>query len=159
MRGILSRTAATRLKHPAVFRCLYDHEWRWPGMAERFRDTDESGDLPDYEIQHADPGLVHSTGATRSVRPWVVAGALLVVAAAAAWFLTHRSPGTTEPPPTEQTATHQQQQQEAPEPLGGAPASVSVPPLDESDSLVRELVRQLTTHPTVAAWLATDGLI
>jgi hypothetical protein len=36
---------------------------------------------------------------------------------------------------------------------------VTVPPLDESDPVVRELVRQLTSHPTVAAWLATDGLI
>jgi hypothetical protein len=36
---------------------------------------------------------------------------------------------------------------------------VVVPPLDQSDPVVRELVRQLTSHPQVAAWLATDGLI
>ncbi len=44
-------------------------------------------------------------------------------------------------------------------PLGGTPAAVTVPPLDQSDDVVRELVRQLTTHPAVVAWLATDGLI
>jgi len=52
--------------------------------------------------------------------------------------------------------------QPAPEsaaPLGAAGEPIDVPPLDESDSLVRELVRKLSSHPGVAAWLATDGLI
>ena len=44
-------------------------------------------------------------------------------------------------------------------PLGGAGANINVPPLDESDPVVRELVKQITTHPRIAAWLATDGLI
>jgi hypothetical protein len=34
-----------------------------------------------------------------------------------------------------------------------------VPPLNESDPVVRELVKQLTSHPRVAAWLTTDNLI
>jgi hypothetical protein len=44
-------------------------------------------------------------------------------------------------------------------PLGGDPASVVLPPLEESDALVRELVEKLSLHPRIAAWLATDGLI
>lgn len=36
---------------------------------------------------------------------------------------------------------------------------IALPPLDESDALVRELVARLSSHPTVAAWLTTDGLI
>jgi Protein of unknown function (DUF3014) len=44
-------------------------------------------------------------------------------------------------------------------PLGGEPAAITVPPLDETDALVRELVRQLSSQPSVAAWLMTDGLI
>lgn len=39
------------------------------------------------------------------------------------------------------------------------PALITVPPLDVSDSLVRELVGALSSHPRVAAWLATDDLI
>lgn len=39
------------------------------------------------------------------------------------------------------------------------PADIEVPPLDQSDALVRQLVSQLSRHPIVAAWLATDGLI
>lgn len=44
-------------------------------------------------------------------------------------------------------------------PLGGEAASIVVPPLDESDGVVAELVRTLSSHPRVAAWLTTKGLI
>ena len=37
--------------------------------------------------------------------------------------------------------------------------SLTVPPLDETDDLVRTLVRALSSHPGVAAWLATEGRI
>src|SRR5262245_46980056 len=36
---------------------------------------------------------------------------------------------------------------------------IVLPPLDQSDALVRQLVDRLSSHPTVAAWLTTDGLI
>ena len=34
-----------------------------------------------------------------------------------------------------------------------------LPPLDESDALVADLVRKLSSHPRVTAWLTTDGLV
>jgi hypothetical protein len=37
--------------------------------------------------------------------------------------------------------------------------NIPLPPLDETDALVRELVSRLSKHPRVAAWLATDQLI
>jgi DUF3014 family protein len=40
-----------------------------------------------------------------------------------------------------------------------AAEQIALPPLDASDALVRELVSRLSSHPTVAAWLTTDGLI
>ncbi len=40
-----------------------------------------------------------------------------------------------------------------------AAEQIALPPLDASDALVRELVARLSSHPTVAAWLTTDGLI
>ena len=46
-----------------------------------------------------------------------------------------------------------------PRPLGGDPDDIELPPLDQSDALVRTLVQGLSSHPSVAAWLATDGLI
>jgi len=38
-------------------------------------------------------------------------------------------------------------------------AAVSLPPLEGTDPLVRQLVGALSSHPVVAAWLATDRLI
>jgi hypothetical protein len=43
-------------------------------------------------------------------------------------------------------------------PTSASPA-VDVPPLDQSDDFVRRLVADLSSHPRVAAWLATDDLI
>jgi hypothetical protein len=43
--------------------------------------------------------------------------------------------------------------------LGGDPANITVPPLDLTDPLVRELLRQLSSQASVAAWLMSDGLI
>ena len=41
-----------------------------------------------------------------------------------------------------------------------APQSRStLPPLDQTDAVVRELVKKVSSHPSVAAWLATDDLI
>ena len=37
--------------------------------------------------------------------------------------------------------------------------TINLPPLEETDPLIRELVGRLSSHPTVAAWLTTDGLI
>jgi hypothetical protein len=44
-------------------------------------------------------------------------------------------------------------------PLGGAGEDIELPPLGESDALVRLLVGRLSSHPAVAAWLTSDGLI
>jgi Protein of unknown function (DUF3014) len=44
-------------------------------------------------------------------------------------------------------------------PLGGSAEAVDVPPLPESDPVVRTLVQSISTHPRVLAWMATDGLI
>ena len=37
--------------------------------------------------------------------------------------------------------------------------NIDLPPLPETDSLIRDLVSRLSSHPTVAAWLTTKGLI
>lgn len=44
-------------------------------------------------------------------------------------------------------------------PLGAAAEPITLPPLGETDALVRELAGKLSSHPRVAAWLATGGLI
>jgi len=39
------------------------------------------------------------------------------------------------------------------------PLDVTVPPLDQSDAIVRQLVSALSARPIVMAWLASNGLI
>jgi hypothetical protein len=44
-------------------------------------------------------------------------------------------------------------------PLGAPADAIPLPPLDETDAVVRQLVAALSSNPTVAAWLATDDLL
>jgi hypothetical protein len=89
----------------------------------------------------------------RSVGTWVLAAVLIGAAAIAAWIVFGRRPS----PPAAATAV----QPSRPEvrPLGGDAAPITLPPLDQSDALVRELVTKLSSSPRIAAWLATDNLI
>ena len=69
-----------------------------------------------------------------------------------------------QPSPRSPTPAVQQQPAAAPTapqptPLGGAPEAVSLPPLDESDAVVRMFARMLSENPTFVAWLASDDLI
>lgn len=88
---------------------------------------------------------------------WVVAG-LLVVAAIVATYVVFRGGSTPEGTATAEAPPPVKAQQPM-QPLGGEAMSITVPPLDETDDLVRTLVRALSSHPGVAAWLATEGRI
>ena len=120
-------------------------------MAEK--DDDRPVDLDIIRAPAEIP--VESREQPASVLTWIIAVALVAAAAGAAW-LTFRGPGQTASAPTSQDRVLPPG---TPADLGGAAMPVVVPPLDQSDPIVRELVRQLTSHPQVAAWLATDGLI
>lgn len=111
-------------------------------------------DVPDLEIRQAsEPPEPATSGGGRGIV--LVVGLLIVAAGVAAYVLLRGPAPASEPAAPAATAPAPA----AIEPLGGAPAPVVVPPLDETDALVRELVRQLTSHPSVAAWLTTDGLL
>jgi hypothetical protein len=60
-----------------------------------------------------------------------------------------REPQPTAPAPVSSSARPQAEPGE----------NIPLPPLDETDPLVRQLVSRLSTHPRVTAWLATDGLL
>jgi len=44
-------------------------------------------------------------------------------------------------------------------PLGGVPDPITLPELDKSDALVRKLLGDLSSHPSLSKWLITDNLI
>lgn len=112
-------------------------------------------DAADYELQKPPGPPPPPARRPPSLAPWIVT--LVLVAAAVAAYLLLRS--ELEPAPGTDGAVGTEALVEPPKPLGVDVEPVDVPPLDESDPFVRELVRGLTSHPRVAAWLATDNLI
>jgi hypothetical protein len=94
----------------------------------------------------------------RSRVPWVLVGVLLIAAAAAAYILI-RNRGAQPQPATGVVETKVPVRSVERPPLGGPAENIDVPPLDQTDPLVRQLIATLSSHPRVAAWLATDDLV
>ena len=114
------------------------------------------GDWTDAELLKSTAEAAGAVPRPRRLAAWIL-GAAFLVAAAVAWYAAFGSwttgdRATTAVGPTA-AATGVDR------PLGGDAASVVVPPLDESDAVVAELLTRLSSHPRVAAWLATKGLI
>jgi hypothetical protein len=93
----------------------------------------------------------------RNAGPFIVLAVLLVAAAVAAYIFFRGAERPTDT--TADSAPAPVAARGADQPLGADAPPIDLPPLDQSDAIVRELVRQLSTHPQVAAWLATNGLI
>jgi hypothetical protein len=89
--------------------------------------------------------------------PWaLIAGAVLLLALGGLWYFATRGRGAAPAPAvTETTVDVAKPPRRTAEP--GEP--IDLPPLDQTDSLVRTLVGRLSSHPIAAAWLTTDGLI
>jgi hypothetical protein len=90
--------------------------------------------------------------------PVWIAVVLLAAAAIAAGVYFSRRPA---PPPASaaSAAPKAALQPEARGPLGPDVEPIELPPLVLTDPLVRELLGKLSSSPTLAVWLATDGLV
>jgi hypothetical protein len=113
-------------------------------------------DFSDYELQRASNDS--SAAARTPAHPiglWIAIVLLVAAAGVAAYVLLGRRPL----PAPAATATPPAAKESASRSLGGEAEPIAVPPLDESDPVVRQLVRALSESPVIAAWLATDGLI
>ncbi|MQA28673.1 MAG: DUF3014 domain-containing protein [Luteitalea sp.] len=115
--------------------------------------TPQEPPIPDdYELATAPAEAEPPPPPGRRTGLWIGAAAL-IAAAAVAVYIVIGGRRSEEPVATAPVAVEQ------PQALGAAPAPVLVPPLDDSDALVRELAKAISSHPMTAAWLATDGLI
>lgn len=112
------------------------------------------GEPADYELQKEPEIARPPASRPPSIAPWVIGAVLAAVAIGA--FVYFRGGGDA-PAQTGVTATDAPVA--PPAPLGVDVEPIDLPPLDESDVLVRQLVRALSSHPTIVAWLTTDGLI
>lgn len=112
-------------------------------------------DILDVELHRPDEPAPLALTTPR--RRWVPFAAVGVVACMIAVYLFWGARQTVAP--VADTPTSAQPAAQSTSPLGAAGVQQELPELDSTDALVRELVAVLSTHPNIAAWLATDGLI
>jgi hypothetical protein len=109
-------------------------------------------ELSDYELEKTDEESAPVASGERRSRIWWIIAALIVAAGVPAYFWFPQEPE----PPASTAPTVAYRPLAAPV---NAPPAIDVPPLDQSDELVRRLVSALSSHPGVTAWLATPNLI
>src|SRR4029453_12135823 len=90
--------------------------------------------------------------------PKLIAAGVLVIAVAVTGYLVFRNRGAAAPA-SAPAATPAPAPTDAASPLGADAAPIDLPPLDQSDDVVRGLVKELSSNPAVAAWLTTKNLI
>ena len=114
-------------------------------------------DLEDFDLRHSSDVTSHGPRSPRR-GPWIWVALAVIALAAGGYFVWQRRAPATAPQPVAQAPA-------APEPpkpntaLGSNPFGVTLPALDASDAVVRQIVRMLSTHPRVLAWLAGTGLV
>lgn len=112
-------------------------------------------DLGDLDLNKP-VGTLESDDRPRRWRAAAIIVVLIGLVAAGWWFL-----GRRQAPSTSGVRVHTEQQvvPAPPRPEAVAGDNIELAPLAETDPIVRQLVGQLSSHPRVAAWLATDQLI
>lgn len=115
--------------------------------------AEDPGDINLHKAGPDEPDLVRRPPQRPATLMWIAAG-VLVLALAGAYVYLRR-------PPLPPSAAVQAKKPvvTVPVPQAEPGEQIPLPPLDETDPLVRELVGRLSSHPAVAAWLTTDGLI
>lgn len=115
-------------------------------------------DLDDLDFQHPASDVAAPERKPAASLVPVLVGVAVVIGAVFG-YLQWRKPGASELTP--RAATEQAvDPASAPAKRAAEPGEdIVVPPLDQTDALVRELLARLSAHPRIAAWLATDGLI
>ena len=90
----------------------------------------------------------------RPVGIWIGIALLVIALGATAYFLFGRRP-----PAGPSNAGPAAGATDADSALGRDGLDITLPPLEMSDAIIRELVGKLSAHPSVAAWLVTNGLV
>lgn len=114
-------------------------------------------DFDDVEFDRApNPPFEPPAPSGPPVLPIAAGIVVLALALGALWYF-----GKRDAPPASAPAQRAVAQTtvELPRRPGEPGEAIDLPPLDQSDGVVRTLVARLSSHPTVAAWLTTDGLI
>ena len=110
--------------------------------------------LGDFQVKEPTSGDGGEQPRGRIIAIGVVA--LLAFALGVYWFLGRGDDG----PPVETVVEAPPEVIPPPsEPIEPEPEPADIPALDESDVFVRDLVAALSTHPGLASWLVSDGIV
>ena len=139
------------------------------GQADASRAGGESGsphrNFEEVEIHQGESEIPTSTGSPRPPRRsqppgWLIALILVaVLLALGAWYFYFRQPAEPEVAPEAPPAAEQPAPEPGPEPATEAEEEIELPPQEASDAIVRRLAGELSSHPRLASWLATDELV
>ena len=111
-------------------------------------------ELLDYELRPPVDATPPPPPPRKPIGAWIAVGALVIALGIAAYLIFGRGPSTG---PT--AAAPAAAAPDADGALGRDGLNITLPPLEMSDAIIRELIGKLSTHPRIAAWLATDGLV
>jgi hypothetical protein len=112
-------------------------------------------DTQDYDLMRSgEPPQWEEPKPPVAIWAAIVIVALLVAVAVAAYFWRRDRQ-----PPAPVVTEHTETPPSPARPLGGEAPAIDLPPLGETDPLVREMVRQISTNPKVVSWLTTNNLI
>jgi hypothetical protein len=112
-------------------------------------------DASDVELVRPPDLLGGEPPPTRAALWWIAAAVLAVATAVGIYLATARRTA----PPAATMADRATPNTASDRPLGYNADRIDLPPLDQTDPLVRNLVKQISSHPSVAAWLTSDRLI
>jgi hypothetical protein len=116
--------------------------------------------LDDYPLGSDRESVSRRPPSRQGWHSWaVIAVALIIAAALTAFFVMRPSRGRTAAGTDAAAPSASKEAFQGRRPLGPDVEARELPPLDLTDTLVRELVSGLSSRPELAAWLATDGLI
>ena len=115
-------------------------------------------DLDDVELERSGKAPDMPPPRRPNYTVWATAIAAVIVVAGGVWYVTSQKESSSPPAATVPDAPPAAVPERPEAPLVKA-ADIDLPPLPETDPIVRELVARLSSQPTIAAWLATKGLI
>ena len=117
-------------------------------------DDPRDPDLDTFNTERRSEQPLVLTAPRREYTTLVIVIAVLALALVGGYFYLYRAPtkvpATAGAKPAGPAAQGRQ---------GEPGEQIPLPPLDQTDPLVRQLVGQLSSHPATLAWLTTDGLI
>ena len=113
----------------------------------------------DYELRKTPGEPRYEDSQRRPIGVWIAAALLIAGMIAAVYIVMSRRNAPPQTTAARPPATAAPQPAAPAHALGADPLAINLPPLGETDSLVRELVSGLSSNPSVAAWLTTDNLI